>query len=77
VLYSAFNSFDTTLPAVRREERIVDKTPNNSHEFIAASGTSMSSPMVAGIVALMLEKKPNLTQTEIKEIIRITAINDQ
>ncbi|MCL2039585.1 MAG: S8 family peptidase [Bacteroidetes bacterium] len=56
---------------------IFDKTSDNNHSFISIGGTSMSSPMVAGIVALMLEKKPDLTQKEAKEIIRITAINDQ
>ena len=53
-----------------------EKIQFSNYGVVACSGTSMSSPMVAGIVALMLEKKPNLTQAEAKEIIRITAIND-
>ena len=55
----------------------VDHIVYSNHGIVAASGTSMSSPMVAGIVALMLGKKPNLTQQEAKQIIRITATNDQ
>jgi serine protease AprX len=39
------------------------------------SGTSMSAPHVAGIVALMLEANPLLTVAEVKEIIQQTATN--
>jgi len=38
-----------------------------------ASGTSASAPEVAGIVALMMEMKPDLTAAEIKTILRETA----
>lgn len=34
----------------------------------AASGTSMSAPAVAGIIALWLQAKPDLTPTDIKEV---------
>ena len=37
-------------------------------------GTSMASPHVAGVVALMLEKNPNLTAAEAEEILETTAI---
>jgi len=39
------------------------------------SGTSMASPHVAGVVALMLEKNPDLTVVEIKEALYTTAKN--
>jgi hypothetical protein len=39
-----------------------------------ASGTSMSSPHVAGVVALMLEKNPNLTVNQVKEALYSTAV---
>ena len=71
-ILSALNGF-ITVGAIP----VYDETTDGKHKFGYASGTSMSSPMVAGIVALMLEKKPDLTQKEAKEIIRITAINDQ
>ena len=79
-VYSAYNHFDNTFTNENKQKYIVDKVDNsydNFHEFLSAQGTSMSAPMVTGIVALMLEVNPKLTQKEIKDIIRITAINDQ
>lgn len=47
-----------------------------TYSFTAFSGTSMSSPMVSGIVALMLEANPNLTPLEVKQILLETARTD-
>jgi len=37
--------------------------------YTAMSGSSMSTPIVSGACALMLEKNPNLTQDEVKSIL--------
>ncbi|QBG34278.1 S8 family peptidase [Litorilituus sediminis] len=37
------------------------------------SGTSMAAPQVAGVIALMLEKQPELTPAEVKSILTETA----
>ncbi len=47
-----------------------------TYKFVRFSGTSMSSPHVAGVVALLLEANPLLTPTEIKQILRETARQD-
>ncbi len=46
------------------------------YPFSLLSGTSMSGPMVTGVVALMLEANPNLSSSKIKEIIKETARQD-
>jgi len=49
-------------------------TDNNSngHYIITESGTSMSSPVVAGAITLWLQAKPDLTPAEIKEVLAMT-----
>lgn len=41
------------------------------------SGTSMSGPAVTGIAALMLQANPNLSATQVRDILRSTARNDE
>ena len=43
--------------------------------YYYASGTSMASPHVAGVVALMLEKDPGLTAAEAEVILEDTAVH--
>jgi subtilisin family serine protease len=49
---------------------------NFNSPYAAQSGTSMSSPMVAGAVVLMLEANPYLSNTEAIEILKETAYTD-
>lgn len=46
------------------------------YDFARFSGTSMSSPCVAGIVALMLDANPYLSAQQVKEILQTTARQD-
>jgi serine protease AprX len=43
--------------------------------YTTMSGTSMSAPHVAGVIALMLEANPNLQWREVKAILQATATN--
>jgi serine protease AprX len=47
--------------------------PTSYLPYLSLSGTSMSAPVVAGTVALMLQANPNLTPNAVKAIIEYTA----
>ena len=57
------------------QENLVAKSSYNNHDYYwrACDGTSMSTPAVAGIVALWLQAKPDLTPKEIIDVIAHTA----
>lgn len=42
--------------------------------FFFLTGTSFSSPLTAGVAALMLEKNPSLTQADVESILKSTAL---
>jgi subtilisin family serine protease len=42
--------------------------------FYQVGGTSMATPHVAGVVAMMLQKNPNLRQAQVQAILRSTAL---
>jgi len=48
--------------------------PNNL--YLAWKGTSASAPYLAGVIALMFEKNPNLDTDQIKDILKRSALTD-
>ncbi|WP_045690043.1 S8 family serine peptidase [Hymenobacter sp. AT01-02] len=49
--------------------------PSEVPFYTHSSGTSMATPHVAGIVALLLEAKPTLNPAQVKELLQKTATN--
>ena len=71
---SSINSFD---PTNQSGLLFSFQFEGRTYGFKRLSGTSMSGPMVTGIVALMLEANPNLSAVGAKEILKMTARLDQ
>jgi subtilisin family serine protease len=61
---------DVCAPAVSVYGAYPNEPPS---DYIYASGTSASTPFVAGLAALMLEKSQDLTPQELKSIISLTS----
>ncbi|PEJ56299.1 hypothetical protein CN692_18360 [Bacillus sp. AFS002410] len=60
----------STVPSYMHGE---DQTGKYEYAYDNLSGTSMATPNVAGVAALMLQANPNLTPAEIKETLMNTA----
>ncbi len=76
VIVSSVSRFDSgyTATSIETVSGLTDSV--NSWYFAAMQGTSMSAPMVAGIIALWLQVNPNLTVSQIKTILQNTSITD-
>lgn len=53
---------------------IISLKYDTNNEYSTKTGTSMATPCVAGVIALMLEANPSLTPVEIDSIIETTAV---
>ncbi len=78
---SAVSSFDSTfIPTGSGYSSAIssylDPVSGKDYLYGAFSGTSMSSPVVAGVVGLMLQLDPTLSPAQVKAIIKETAIRD-
>lgn len=70
---SAFSSYaDESLSAVQTVEY-----NGRTYKFGSLSGTSMSSPFAAGVVALLLQANPTLTPEQVKSCLIFTATHDE
>lgn len=65
---------ETIIASLAGQTATVDATPSLSNvAYENKSGTSMATPHVAGIVALLFEAKPSLRPLEVKQILSQTA----
>lgn len=53
-----------------------DQTMTGTYIWSTMSGTSMSSPAVTGVVALMLQANPGISSEQVRDVISRTARND-
>jgi subtilisin len=69
---ASFSSRGKQVDVIAPGEDILSTSNNGGYETL--SGTSMSSPHVSGLVALMLGKYPSLTPRQVNYVLRRTAI---
>ena len=77
LVISALNHFDLTYSPDKYGYDDVAAKDADGFVWGAQSGTSMATPTVAGIIALWLEAKPDLTYEQIKETIAASATKDE
>ncbi len=53
---------------------VVSASPATTNEYVSVSGTSLSTPLTAGVAALVLSAHPELTPMQIREAIINTAV---
>ncbi|MBY0123509.1 S8 family serine peptidase [Bacillus sp. S/N-304-OC-R1] len=72
---SSFSSYGSSVDIVAPGDEIYSTIYESEKKssFREMSGTSMASPMVAGVASLLLSKYPNLTPTQIEYILEHTA----
>ncbi|OGU59237.1 MAG: hypothetical protein A2X64_01720 [Ignavibacteria bacterium GWF2_33_9] len=78
IIVSAANYSQTGYGAIPGKQDIVTRMEyyGKTYSYAAFQGTSMSSPVVAGAVALLLEMNPNFTPEELINLLKTTAITD-
>lgn len=68
-------AYTGALPALGAQDDATLLTPQELPFYTLSSGTSMATPHVSGVIALILEANPKLTPAQIKEVIQKTATN--
>ncbi|MCA6442957.1 MAG: S8 family serine peptidase [Bacteroidetes bacterium] len=70
---SGFSNYGTWVDICAPGENIRSTYPANTYGY--SSGTSMATPCVAGLAALMLSRSPQMTATDVLNCINSTAVN--
>ncbi|NKQ38580.1 MAG: S8 family serine peptidase, partial [Methanosarcinales archaeon] len=70
---SSFSSHGVEVELVAPGQNVLSLIPGN--EFASYSGTSMATPHVAGVAALILSSEPNLTNQEVRDRLSSTAFD--
>ncbi len=72
-IIAAYNSFNPNFADMRKNLTHHITHNGSDYYYLAESGTSMSSPVVAGAVALWLQAKPDLTPEQVLDVISRTS----
>lgn len=74
-LVSSYNSFSSS-PDNRF---LIERTSLNgkNYSWACSQGTSMATPVVTGIAAMLLQQNPYLSTADLRELLRETAIQDE
>jgi serine protease AprX len=76
-----FNDYPSTNPLIKPNivapgVNITSLSFNNNTGYVSGwSGTSMATPHIAGVIALMLDKEPSLTPSQIDQILSNSAVD--
>lgn len=76
---SSFNSYASGyyVKDADKVATVKDPTYNRTYTWGTASGTSMATPVVTGIIALWLEAEPSLTYEDVMRTIKETSMHDK
>ena len=74
---AAYNSFYEDFAGMRKNLTHTGTYNGQTYYYLAESGTSMAAPVVAGVIALWLQAKPDLTPAQALEVIRCTATHPE
>ena len=74
---AAYNSFYEDFAGARKNLTHTGTYNGQTYYYVAESGTSMAAPVVAGVIALWLQAKPDLTPAQALEVIRRTATHPE
>ena len=76
---SSFNSYASGyyVKDADKVATVKDPTYSRTYTWGTASGTSMATPVVTGIIALWLEAEPSLTYEDVMKTIKETSMHDR
>ena len=74
---AAYNSFYEDFSGMRKNLTYMGTYNGQTYYYLAESGTSMASPVVAGVIALWLQAKPDLTPAQALEVISHTSTHPE
>ena len=77
MVVSAMNRYDTTIADQRSQMAAVATIDGSEYMWREMGGTSMSAPVVTGIVATWMQADSELDAEALKEILAATAIRDE